>query len=56
MAKILNFEDFLSKRELARIEVWARKEFAPVVKLGERRRKPLVSLKSKPASEPPKAA
>jgi hypothetical protein len=28
MAKILHFEDFLSKRELARIERWAVSEFA----------------------------
>jgi hypothetical protein len=36
MAKILNFENFLSKKELAQITEFAEKEFAPV-KLDDRR-------------------
>lgn len=57
MAKILNFENFLSKRELDKITEFAEKEFAPV-KLDERRPsptepQPLVTLKRQ---QPPKKA
>ncbi len=60
MARILHFEDFLSKRELDRITDFAAKEFPAAVKLRDRRAAPTPAPKIKPifkrGSEPPKAA
>jgi hypothetical protein len=58
MAKILNFEDFLSKKELDKITDFCSKEFAEPVKFPKKDKpkeeKPLVTLKR--PTEPPRAA
>jgi hypothetical protein len=59
MAKILHFEDFLSKRELDKITEFAAKELAAPVKLmGDWRKKKELkhNLKLKSHTEPPRAA
>ncbi len=59
MARILKFEDFLTKRELDKITEFANREFSAPVKLHDRRPSPTerdLRIRLKRTTEPPKAA